>query len=239
MQHRIVPARQPRMLPASQSQLQQSGIAYPPGYLEHLAQPGGTEAPVEYLLGEDGNEYRLPVGAQARYLIQPPHPQGQRYAQRPPQPSYSQEPYAQPTYAEQGYGQPTVHSPTVAPHHVMPPQVAELIAQMQQGGDLARGIGQTHQYEYEDASRSVRGFTSTKAWFVPVSPSLPPAPHPQFHPQPHSEKREGGYSISAQMAGMIAMVTGLLIMLAMISLNLSHSQGVNDGLERANTTGRF
>ena len=236
--HRITSARQPRMLPASQSQLQHSGSAYPPGYLEHLAQSGGADAPLEYLLGEGDNEYLLPVGAQANYLIQPPPPQGQRYAQRPPRPSYSQEPYAQPTYAEQGYGQPTVHSPTVAPHHVMPPEVAELIAQMQQGGDLARGIGQTHQYEYEDADRRVRGFTSTKAWFVPGSPSLPPAPQSQFQPQPHSEKREGGYGVSAQMAGLIAMVTGLLIMLAMISLSLSHSQGVNDGLERANTTVR-
>jgi len=35
---------------------------------------------------------------------------------------------------------------------------------------------------------------------------------------------------------MIAMAVGLLIMLIMVSLSLSHSQGVNDGLGRANTT---
>lgn len=233
MQHRIIQAQQPRMLPASQSQLQPLGSAYPPGYLAQLAQLGGAEAQLEYPLEEYVDEYPPLIQGQGRYLAPPS--QVQQYAQ--PQ-QYAQQPQPQ----QQAYSQQPTYPSQLAAQQMLAPQIADLIAQMQQQSDsLARGLGQTHQYAYTDqAGRQVKGIVSTQAWGIPVDPTtILHTPQPQFQPQPHSEKREGGYNVSAQMAGMIAMVTGLLIMLGMISLNLSHSQGVNDGLERANTTGRF
>ena len=224
--HRIVQAQQPRMLPASQAQLRlYSNGTYPPGYLAQLAQSAGSaDVFPEYLLEGYGDEYLPLIQEQAGYPT--PHPQVQQYDQL--------RQYAQPPYSQR-QRQPPTHLSQLAVQQMLDPQIANLIAQMQQQPDgLARGLGQSQQYAYTDqAGGQVRGTVSTQAWVVPMAQvTALAASQPQLHP----EKPTEGHSVSIQMAGMIAMAVGLLIMLIMVSLSLSHSQGVNDGLGRANTT---
>lgn len=203
-----------------------------PQQMVHYQQPGqpsGQLVPTEVVYESQPESYPEYLQQYQGYTSLPPqyqpHPQHQSVQSAP---VYSAQPPGQMAY-------PTSAQPLSSPlSQMLPAEVLAAIQQMAGQGHphLARGIGQQQNYAYTDSQgRPVNGTVSTQAWMVPIpaAPMLPSA-SAQAHSQSQAEHEKS--SPNFQHIGLAMLGTGLTLLVLLMGLALTRSQGYSEGLER-------